>query len=179
MAHPKQIDFCIRVKNTFPDKFKNAIVLDVGSLDINGNNRYLFENSSYIGIDLGIGKNVDIVCKAHEFKSITKFSVIVSTECFEHDKYIEKTLINIVDLLEKDGIFLFTCAGKTRREHGTTLHSPEDSPFTSHIDDWESYFYGLNETDIRRMINVENIFSKFYFENCRGTQDFNFYGIKK
>jgi hypothetical protein len=32
MAHKEQIEFCILVKNMFPDYFKNKIVLDCGSL---------------------------------------------------------------------------------------------------------------------------------------------------
>lgn len=52
MAHPEQVEFCTRIKNKFPDFFKNKNVLDVGSLDINGNNRYLFQNCSYTGVDV-------------------------------------------------------------------------------------------------------------------------------
>ena len=56
MAHIEQIIFCIKVKNMFPSYFKNIDVLDVGSLDLNGSNRYLFENCRYTGIDIGPGK---------------------------------------------------------------------------------------------------------------------------
>lgn len=56
MAHPEQQVFMLSVKNKFPEKFNNCSVLDVGSLDINGNNRYLFSNYTYIGVDIGVGK---------------------------------------------------------------------------------------------------------------------------
>jgi hypothetical protein len=42
MAHQAQQDFCNSVRQLFPDHFRGKTVLDVGSLDINGNNRYLF-----------------------------------------------------------------------------------------------------------------------------------------
>ena len=39
MAHKEQRDFCFRVKNIYPDFFKNKKVLDIGSLDVNGNSK--------------------------------------------------------------------------------------------------------------------------------------------
>jgi hypothetical protein len=66
MAHKQQIEFCQKIKNSHSSFFSNKRVLDVGSLDVNGNNRYLFDNCEYTGIDIGNGKNVDIVWCEHE-----------------------------------------------------------------------------------------------------------------
>ena len=44
MAHPQQVSFLNLVKQKFPEKFKNCNVVDIGSLDINGNTRFLFED---------------------------------------------------------------------------------------------------------------------------------------
>ena len=52
MAHPEQRTFMTYVKEKFPEKFKNCRVLDIGSLDINGNNRYLFTDYTYVGVDI-------------------------------------------------------------------------------------------------------------------------------
>jgi hypothetical protein len=52
----------------FLQYFIDKCVLDVGSLDINGNNRYLFDNCEYTGLDIGEGPNVDIVMPIHEYK---------------------------------------------------------------------------------------------------------------
>ncbi len=49
MAHTQQQDFCIGVRKRYPNRFENARVLDIGSLDINGNNRFLFTNEDYTG----------------------------------------------------------------------------------------------------------------------------------
>ena len=46
MAHERQQEFCKKVKDIFPEYFKGVNVCDVGSLDINGNNHYLFEDYS-------------------------------------------------------------------------------------------------------------------------------------
>ena len=69
MAHPQQVSFLNLVKQKFPEKFKNCNVVDIGSLDINGNTRFLFEDFEYTGVDIGEGPNVDVVSKGHEFKS--------------------------------------------------------------------------------------------------------------
>ena len=98
MAHGQQVEFCTKVKNLFPDFFVNKNVLDCGSQDINGNNRYLFENCQYLGIDLGKGPNVDVVCPMSEFKSEEGYHTIISTEAFEHDKDFESCIRNVVDL---------------------------------------------------------------------------------
>ena len=87
MAHLAQKKFFIEVKRKFPEKFKGCSVVDIGSLDINGNNRYLFENYEYIGVDVGHAPNVDIISKGHEFKSDKLFDIVISSECFEHDMY--------------------------------------------------------------------------------------------
>ena len=174
MAHVQQKRFCEKVRNKFPDLFKDARVLDVGSLDINGNNRFLFSGDyEYIGIDLGEGKNVDVVCRGHEYTSDEKFDVIVSSECFEHDEYWEKTLSNIYFLLKKGGIFLFTCATHGRAEHGTTRTSPQDAPFVG------DYYRNLGEEDIRSVYNCDELFEQYEFSVNTRPHDLYFWGIKK
>ena len=174
MAHLAQKNFCKDVKRKFPNKFKDARVLDVGSLDINGNNRFLFDGDySYTGIDLGEGKNVDVVCRGHLYKSDEKFDVIVSSECFEHDEFYRETLLNIYSLLKDGGLFLFTCATTGRPEHGTTRTSPADAPFVG------DYYKNLEEKDIREVLDVEELFSNFEFRVNKTPQDLYFWGIKK
>lgn len=176
MAHQEQIDFCTSVKALYPKHFKGVKVLDIGSLDINGNNRYLFDNCDYTGIDIGEGKNVDVVCSGHEFKSDTQFDVIISTECFEHDKHYEETLRNAYDLLKCGGLLLFSCAAPGRPEHGTTRTSPKDSPFTT------DYYKNLGIDDIYEVFNNMMV-TKFteHHISVRDTfpQDLYFYGIKR
>jgi len=176
MAHPSQRQWCEDTRKLFPDYFENKRVLDVGSLDINGSNKDLFNNCNYIGIDVGEGKNVDVVCKAHEYKA-EPFDVIISTECFEHDMHIDKTLSNIMSLLKSGGLFLFTCATTGRLPHGCSQRSPWDSPLTMELPDWNhEYYRNLTEEDIRSMIDMSQ-FSEFKFD-VNGL-DLRFYGIKK
>jgi hypothetical protein len=180
MAHIEQRDFCMSVLALHPKYFEGVKVLDVGSLDINGNNRYLFTNCDYVGIDVGNGNNVDIVSKGHEFTSEVKFDTIISTECFEHDMFYEKTLNNIVhNLLSENGLFLFTCATIGRAEHGTSRQNSGCSPLTSAQEEWKDYYKNLTIEDIRAAIDVDNIFSSYHFAINENSHDLYFWGIKK
>jgi SAM-dependent methyltransferase len=178
MAHIEQQNYLTSIKNRFPAYFKGVKVLDIGSLDINGNNRYLFTNYNYTGIDIGEGANVDIVCRGHEFKSQDKFDVVISSECFEHDEYWDKTILNAINLLDVGGLFVFTCATDGRAEHGTLRTSPQCSPFTSRLEN--DYYMNLNESLIREKIDIEKHFSVFEFQtNTLGMCDLYFFGFKK
>ncbi len=174
MAHKEQIDFCKYVKSLHPDKFKNCDVLDIGSLDINGNNRYLFEDYMYTGVDLGPGKNVDVVSLGHLYRPDKQFDVVISTECFEHDKYWALTLMNCVDLTKSGGLFLFTCASTGRGEHGTTRMLDWASPY-SHVE-FNDYYMNLTELQVRPFLKG---FDEEYFEYNPKFHDLFFYGIKR
>jgi len=92
----------------------------VGALDINGNNRHLFEDYSYIGIDIGPGRNVDVISLGHEYKRDKLFDVVISSEAFEHDQHWRETIRICIFLTKPGGLFLFTCATEGRQEHGTS-----------------------------------------------------------
>jgi len=181
MAHPEQVQFCLGIKEKFKDKFEDANVLDVGSLDINGSNRYLFwNNCKYTGIDIAPGNNVDIVSLGHEHNaSDNEYDIIISTECFEHDKHWDKTLSNIVRMLKSNGLFFFTCATTGRAEHGTARSEPMTSPLTVSVEDWKNYYRNITEQDVRSIMNVDKIFSEFKFSVDDGHHDLQFWGIKK
>ena len=143
--HKAQQEFCERVKSIFPTRFEGCSVVDIGSMDINGNNCYLFTNYDYIGIDLGEGENVDIIapCGAHTVDLDRTFDVVISTECLEHDKHYLKTLDKMIEWCKSGGLIMFTCATTGRREHGTTRTSPISSPFTN------DYYKNLTIEDIK------------------------------
>ena len=87
--HLEAKEFTLYVSSLFPNYFNNKKVLDVGSGDINGNNRFLFNNCEYVGNDVISAPNVTIVSKTKDlpFEDET-FDTIISTECFEHDPRI-------------------------------------------------------------------------------------------
>lgn len=177
MAHQAQQDFFTRVRSRFPWLFEAKRTLDVGSLDINGNNRYLFTDCEYVGIDIGAGNNVDVVIRGHEYDDEKKFGVVISSECFEHDEFYRLTILNCIRLLDSGGIFLFSCASDGRPEHGTRRTTPHDSPFTSELTN--DYYCNLNEFDMRLVFNPEEIFREYEFSVNNDNHDLYFWGIKK
>jgi SAM-dependent methyltransferase len=180
MAHIQQAFFCESVKQRFPQYFKNRFVLDIGSLDINGNNQFLFDSCLYLGIDLAQGRNVDLISKGHELAlPDASVDIIVSTECFEHDQFYERTLQNIVRMVKPGGLFLFTCATTGRLEHGTRRTTPQDAPFIQDVPSWSDYYKNLEEEDIRKALDLEQLFSTFEFSKNDESKDLYFWGIKK
>lgn len=118
MSHAAQRSFCSAVRRRCPERFVSPSVLDVGSLDVNGNNRWLFSNTAkYLGIDLVAGKNVDLVVPVGSI--LDSFDIVISTECLEHDPEWLATLQAMCRRVRPDGMLLLTCAGPTRHEHGT------------------------------------------------------------
>lgn len=175
MAHQAQREFCERIRSRFQSKFDDpgAVILDCGSLDINGNNRYLFASSDYLGIDVGPGKNVDRVCRIHEFDAPNDtYDIIISTECFEHDEFYAESLLNITRMLKPGGLFLFTCATTGRPEHGTTRSDPGSAPFTN------NYYKNLTAEDINDAMPLEE-YERHGFSGNVQACDLYFWGIKR
>lgn len=129
MSHAEQQRFCLRVRERFPHWFEYRKVLDCGSLDINGNNRYLFTACQYTGIDILPGPNVDKVSRIHEHQG-GPYATIICTEALEHDQHFALSMQRMIDLLTPDGPLIITCATTGRPEHGTTLEEPWSSPGT-------------------------------------------------
>jgi len=121
---------------------------------------------------------VDLVSKGHEFSPGTQYDIVISTECFEHDFFYEKTVENAVRLTKSGGLFLFTCASTGRPEHGTHRSlQPESSPHS--CVEWDDYYKNLTELDIRKCMDVEAAFESFEFEYNPVSHDLYFYGIKR
>lgn len=177
MSHPEQMSFVRQLKIKLPMYFSNMKVLEIGSLNINGTIRIFFENCQYIGVDVGPGKNVDVICSGDEYDSSELFDTIASCECFEHNpKWIE-TFANMYRLCKPNGLIFMTCATEGRGEHGTTRSNPKDSPLTI-ANGWD-YYKNLTETDFRNNFAIESMFSDFSFSVNKNTCDLYFYGIKK
>ncbi len=173
--HKEQREFCEQVKEKFPEYFTQSRVIDFGSLDVNGNNRYLFDTScTYTGVDLGPGKNVDVVLSAHLFTPEPGFEpdVIISTEMLEHDRNWDRSLRNMLHMLKRGGLIIVTCATDDREEHGTREHNPQDSPYTN------DYYRNVSLSEFKKAIHCELKFL-IQFEIRRTKNDLQFWGIKQ
>jgi SAM-dependent methyltransferase len=130
VSHSWQLDFVGAIKQSYPEFFTNAKVLEVGSLDINGSIRPFFENCDYLGVDLGEGRGVDMVAKGEELDFPDgAFDTTASCECFEHNEKWSQTFQNMVRMTRPGGLVFFTCATTGRPEHGTRRTTPQDAPF--------------------------------------------------
>jgi SAM-dependent methyltransferase len=175
MAHPAQQRWCEIVKEYHPGYFVNKRVLDVGSLDINGNNRHLFDDCEYMGLDVVPGANVHIVSIAHEYETVELFDVVLSTNALEHDMYWQKTLARMFNLLKPGGLMFFSVANSWF-EHGTRMTTPSESGTSQMGKAWANYYRNLEPLDIETALNLDQ-FSRnnmSIFEN-----DLRFWGIKK
>ncbi|RPH48094.1 MAG: methyltransferase domain-containing protein [Desulfobacteraceae bacterium] len=85
------------------------LILDLGSLDVNGSYRGYFESPSwtYRGIDMAAGRNVDIVLQdLYSWREIKSASadVMISGQAFEHIEFFWLTMLEIARVLKPDGL---------------------------------------------------------------------------
>ena len=179
--HLQAIEFTKFVKSILKDYFTNKRVLDVGSGDINGNNRFLFENCEYHGNDVIKTNNVTIVSKTKDLPfEDNYFDTIISTECFEHDPEYRESLLKIYKMLKPNGLFLFSCASTGRPEHGTRRTSPNDSYGTiGNLEDMVDYYKNITENDLNEVLNLNELFSVWDTYYNSNPCDLYFVGIKK
>lgn len=170
MAHPAQMAFVARLKDKFADYFICKNVLEVGSLNINGSIREFFEQCTYVGIDLGEGRDVDVVARGEDLTyPDNSFDVVASCECFEHNPEWVATLKNMIRMCS--GLVFFSCATTGRAEHGTRRSNPNDAPFCG------DYYRNLTEEDIRKEIDL-SVFREGEFITNHDSHDLYFWGLK-
>ena len=142
--HNNVIEYIKTIKEKFPDKFTLSKVLDVGSLDINGNNSIFFNKCVYIWLDIIQWPNVDIVKDIKDFT--WRYDTIISTEMLEHNKYWKEWLLNMYNILNEWWLLLVTCANVNRKEHWTTRTTPQDSPATN------DYYKNISPSEILEIL---------------------------
>jgi len=178
MAHTQQLTYISSIKEKFKNNFENSTVLEIGSLNINGSIRQFFDNCNYTGIDVGPGKDVDIVCEGQTYNALDNSAdTVISCECFEHNPFWAETFFNMLRICRSGGIIIFTCATTGRKEHGTTRTSPADSPLT--IGKGWDYYRNLVKEDFERIADLNSLFSNFEFSSNSSSKDLYFWGIKK
>lgn len=181
MCHIEQLVFFKKIQLRMPEYFTDTKVLEVGSLDINGSIRQFFNAQEYIGLDVGAGPGVDIVCEGQNFDYPDDyFDVTVSSECFEHNPFWLETFLNMIRMTKSGGLVAFSCASEGRKEHGTHRSEPESSPLTVFKGgEYWNYYRNLNEEDFTSEIDFDSIFSEYKFKYNDKAFDLYFYGVKK
>ena len=109
--HKSSMDKMLAFRKKYLDSKKNdpLLILDLGSLDVNGSYREYFDISpwTYRGIDMAAGKNVDIVLKnPYNWREIKSNSadVLISGQAFEHIEFFWITMLEIARVLKPGGL---------------------------------------------------------------------------
>lgn len=97
-------------KNNYLDVSRNLKILDVGSLNYDGDTNYshIFNeiNWDYVGLDLEVGENVDIVVSdIYNWVEIedNSYDVVISGQFFEHLEFFWLTMSQIERVLRPGG----------------------------------------------------------------------------
>lgn len=108
-------------------------ILDVGSYDVNGTMKPIFEKGQYIGLDMEAGPNVDVVSDAHNIPFQNNyFDIVLSSSCFEHDDMFWETFLEMCRVVN-DGGYLYVQAPSNGPYHGW----PGDN-WRFYIDSWKA-----------------------------------------
>lgn len=104
MHHSAYVNCEKFVKKYYTD-LKGVKVLDVGSYDVNGTLRPIFDRADYIGLDMEKGPNVDVVAHANNMPfDDNHFDLVVSSSCFEHDDMFWETFLEMARVVKPGGL---------------------------------------------------------------------------
>lgn len=97
-----------RFVEKYLDRDQELKIIEIGSLDVNGSYRPLFDSPNWIytGLDLDAGKNVDIVASDpynYPFES-NSFDVVISGSTLEHVEDMHAFIKEAARIIKKDGI---------------------------------------------------------------------------
>jgi len=123
----------------------SSFVLDIGSYDVSGCLKPIFQKHRYIGVDMVEGPNVNITCSNENipFKD-NFFDVIVSSSCFEHDDFFWLTFLEMGRLLKTNG-FIY-------------INAPSNGPYHAHPqDNWRFYIDSWKALEKWAKRNNQNI----------------------
>lgn len=100
---------------------KNAQLLELGSLNINGTARDYLQVHSWLGIDIQKGRDVDLVCRAVDTSwDAAPYDVILCTSMLEHDPTWRESLTHNLQWLKPGGLLFLSWGAE-----GNTHHLPE------------------------------------------------------
>ncbi len=130
--------------NLTPEDVKGKRIIDIGSYNVNGSFRPIFESwkpAEYVGVDIAEGPGVDVVCTAEE--TLAKFGpesfdMVISTEMIEHTRNWRKVISNFKNLCKPGGVILVTT-----RSYGSHYHAYPNDFWRYEADDFKNIFSDL------------------------------------
>jgi SAM-dependent methyltransferase len=117
------------IQNYVTTSQASAVMIDIGSGDINGSlKQFVPNNVTYYGLDFEGVENVDVVLKnAYEYPfADNSVDFVVSSSCFEHSEFFWLSFKEIFRVLKPSGVFY--------------LNAPANGVFHRHpMDYWRFY----------------------------------------
>ncbi|UCG53513.1 MAG: hypothetical protein JSW58_08145 [Candidatus Latescibacterota bacterium] len=122
--HLANLRWWIYCSGRWPRYFlKEATVIEIGSANINGSIRPIFDAEEYLGVDWREDRDVDYVALAHKLPGEDEWDAVVSASMLEHDPHWRASLTKMVKLLRSNGA-LFLSWGVA----GNPRHCAPQSP---------------------------------------------------
>lgn len=166
--HPPVRDFVIWCVDQIPKLTQTGHVLEVGSLNVNGEVRDLFTwADSYTGLDITPGPGVELVADARTWVPDRLYDVVVSTEALEHIEHWDLVMDTILAACKPGGYIILTCATTGRGPHNQ--HGSATFP--------EGEYYG-NVSMSHFAACVETSFTSYTLNQTSGC-DLQFFGQKR
>lgn len=127
--HPSAMENGRLFFETYVDASAPALILDIGSQDVNGSLRQLAPpGARYVGLDFAAGRGVDVVLDDPYRLPFDDgvADVVVSSSCFEHVDMFWLTFNEVLRVLKPDGLFY--------------LNAPSNGEFHRYpVDCWRFY----------------------------------------
>jgi SAM-dependent methyltransferase len=105
-------------------------VVEIGSRNVNGSVRPLFEGQDYTGVDALPGNDVDVVADGATFGETAAFDLGLCLETLEHAPTAPAVVANLCRIVRPGGLVIVTMATDPRVPHSAidgseTLHPGE------------------------------------------------------
>lgn len=134
-------------------------VVEIGSRNINGGVRHLFNGCDYVGVDLLDGPGVDKVGDIIDLADSLTADCVVSTEALEHHPDPRSVIAAAARILPDRGVLIATMAGPGRQSHSGLIEGPvqagehyrniEPGELRSWLDGWAVVEVDQHGADLR------------------------------
>lgn len=141
--HAESYNYVAKVVRNHKLNREGAVVVEVGSYDVNGSVRPLFDNvDKYVGIDKRDGPGVDHVGDGATYKPGSAPDVVVSTSAIEHYDDPQAVIVNAHRILKPGGYLVLTTVGHPWGRHSDdgTAYDPKRDTYSDitveDVSDW-------------------------------------------